>query len=170
MTIGDFFSSASTARPVNPKPIVFTAVAKGTILPNGKANPHEVSVAAQVTGAFVFIGDGYTQARISARKALLEAGIDKKTGQQLYNEDDFWAEVNYQVVYRCVRQYDAKEKRAGDRLFESVEQLRDLVEASECVRIIGKYNEYVREEHPADPDTEGKVVGVDQETFRGSKE
>lgn len=169
MTIGDFFSSAPTARPVNPKPITFTAVAKGTILPNGKPNPHDVPVAAQVTGAFVFIGDGYTQARISARKALADVGVDKKTGQVWFNDDDFWAEVNYQVVYRCVRQYDAKEKKAGDRLFDSVDQVRDLLEISECARILSEYNKYVKEEHPADMDAEGEVVGVDQETFRPAK-
>jgi hypothetical protein len=73
MKLGDFFKSAPYARPVNPRPAPFTAVARGTILPGGYSNPTGQPIAATVTGAFVFItGDVVEEARVAARSYLQE--------------------------------------------------------------------------------------------------
>ena len=35
MKLGDFFTTAPHARPVNPRPVTFTAVSRGPVLPGG---------------------------------------------------------------------------------------------------------------------------------------
>jgi hypothetical protein len=160
MRLGDFFTAAAKARPVNPKPITFTAVAKGDTLPNGEPNVHKVPVATEVRAALVFIGgDGYESARSAARKHLAEPDAAQ----------DFWIELTYQIVYRAVREWDAGERKLGGLLFSSVEEARSLLEYPEADRLAGAYNAYVAAEHPADPDANGKTEGVDPGTFRGTK-
>lgn len=158
MTLGDFFASAAHARPINPRQITFTAVARGTILPNGQKNPHERPVGASVTAALVFVGgDGGAAARTDARKHLREAFTDKG-GNQNFNDDDWWIELNYQIIFRSMHQWDPKECKLGDRLFSSVEEARSLIEIGESNRIVAAYNKYAKDEHPE---------AVDQATFRG---
>lgn len=170
MSLGDFFSSAAHARPINPREIKFTVVAKGDVLPNGDHNVHQVPVGARVVAGLVFIGgDGNEQARLSGRKAILDRGTDKKTGISFYSDEDVNVEIGYQQIFRAVMQWDSKERKVGSRFFDSVEQARELVELSEASRILVAYNKYVADEHPSDPDASGKVEGVDQTTFRGSK-
>lgn len=170
MKLGDFFNAGPKARPINPRPITFTAVSRGTVLPNGQGNPHQVPIGARVTAAMIFIGgDGGEQARTEARKSLMDRFSDKKTGVAYFTDDDWWVELNYQIIYRALREWDEKEQRLGDRLFSSMEEARELIEIRESNRIVAAYNAYVAEEHPADPDSVGKVEGVDPATFRGSQ-
>jgi hypothetical protein len=160
--LGDFFTAAAKARPINPKQIKFTAVAKGGTLPNGQPNPHGVPVGTEVVAALVFLGgDGYESARTEARKALAERGP--------HAEQDFWLELTYQIVRRAVREWDPAERKLGGLLFSSVQECRDLVEWQEADRIVAAYNAYVAEEHPGDPDASGRVEGVDLRTFRGAE-
>lgn len=160
MKLGDFFTSAAKARPVNPKPVKFTAVAKGMTLPNGDSNANGIPVATEVRAALVFIGgDGYESARAAARKHLAEPDAAQ----------DFWLELTYQIVYRAVREWDSGERKLGGRLFDSVEQCRELLEYQEADRLAALYNAYVADEHPADPDANGRAEGVDQGTFRDSQ-
>lgn len=165
MRLGDFFSSAPNCRPINPRSITITAICKGDVLPNGESNPHGVPVAATVKGGLVFIGGtGAEFARTNARKAIHDRHTDKKTGLRNYSEDDVWAEVDYQIVYLAVREWDGS--KLGGRVFEGADEVREYLEPAEVRRVIEKYNEYVKEEHPADADADEKTEGVDHESFR----
>lgn len=160
MKLGDFFTSAPHARPVNPRPVTFTAVAKGDILPGGARNPHKKAVAAAVTGAFAFLaGDGAEECRAETKRYLREREREKQ--RDAYDDADFFAELTYQVLQRVLREWDAQEQRAGGPLFETVDVLRELVVPTEADRVLKAYNQYVRDEHPE---------VVDDATFRGAQE
>lgn len=149
MSLGDFFAAAPHARPVNPKPFTFTAVSRGKTLPGGSANPHGRPVAAQVTGAFAFIGgDGAQRAQFEARRSLRE-----RFPGEIIEPADVNTESVYQEMFLALREWDADNKRIGGHLFESVDLLRELVEVDEIVRMYRAYREYVREEHPEVADT-----------------
>jgi hypothetical protein len=158
MTLGDFFAAAPHARPVNPRPVTLTCDARGAVLPGGAPNPHGRPVSATVTAAFVWLGgDGAAEARISARAALR-----RRHPETLDVDDtDLYFETLYHELWRVLFQWDPAEKRVGQRMFENVEQLRELVEAREARRVRKLYDDYVGEEHPE---------GVDQTTFRGAQE
>jgi hypothetical protein len=142
MNIGDFFKSAASARPVNPKPVTFTAVSRNEILPGGTPNPQRRQVAASITAALVFIGgDGWLAAREGARKAF----ADKK---QAYDEEDFAIELTYQVLARSLHEWDEKTQFVGAPLFTDAALLRELVETREANRLVRLYKDYVQEEHP----------------------
>ena len=162
MKLGDFFVSAPHSRPVNPRSISFTAVARGSILPGGSPNPHKRPVAATVTGALIFIGgDGIQSARVAARRRITEiAQPDPKVAPVDLGEGDFELELTYQVVWRALYEYDAKENEIGARLFPTVDDLREFVEVREANRLFRAYTDYVAEEHPE---------GVDATTFRGAQ-
>lgn len=163
MKLGDFFTTAPHARPVNPRPVTFTAVSRGPVLPGGARNPHPVPVAATITGGLIFIGgDGALQARMAARAHLRRAFIDPET--KIPMEIDhvvLECETRYQEVWRALFEWDADERRIGERLFPSVDNLREMVEADEVGRIYIAYQKYVNDEHP-----EGSP---DDETFRGTQ-
>lgn len=162
MTLGDFFTTAPHARPVNPKPVQFTICARGRVLPGGAANPHGVPVLTTVTAAFVFLGgDGAERARIEARQSLRKRFVDDN-GLALETDGiDLGIETVYHELWRVLYQWDDQNKRVGERLFESVDLLRELLEPSEANRVYRAYNTYVDEEHPE---------VVDAATFRGAKE
>ena len=163
ITLGDFFSAGPACRPINPRPIIFTAVAKGRILPGGHANSTGRPVAAQVTAAFVFAGgEGIAKARFEAREALRRRFRDPETKIPLpYEQADFELELMYQLLTRVVYTYDQDTNAVGSPLFEGgVDSIRDLVEVQEANRMLRAYNEYVSEEHP-------EVVGAD--SFRGDE-
>ncbi len=160
MKLADFFASAPNARPVNPKPVNFTAIARSAFVPGGGKN-HGRQTAAKVTGAFAFIGDGAQAARFDARAALRERFKDPKTNLIPPIEDrDVDLEVLYQTFWRVVHEWDIEEKCIGPKLFETVDTVRELVELDEVNRVVGAYYAYVKEEHPE---------GVDQETFQVAK-
>jgi hypothetical protein len=160
MKLGDFFVNATHARPVNPKPVTFTAIAKGLSLPGGGRNPSGRHTAATVKAALVFSGSGIQDARFAAREYLREKFKDPKTKQpQEYDPFDFTIEETYQMIQRVVYEYDETTKQIGGPLFDTVDLARDLLEYTEANRLMGEYYAYVREEHPE---------GVDPSTFRGS--
>ena len=153
MSLGDFFASAPHAQPVNPKPVTFTVVAKGTILPGNKVNPHGRPMRAQVTAAFTFLGgDGAGRARIEARAAL-----QKRHKDTLIDDNDLALEQMYHELWQVLHEWDASEQTVGKRLFESADLTRELLEPSEGLRLHRAYNAYVAEEHPE---------VVDNATFR----
>ena len=157
MTLGDFFTSAPHAQPVNPKPVTFTVVSKGDILPGGQRNPHGRPVRASVTAAFTFLGgDGAGRARIEARKAL----YDRYKGE-IIDDIDLGLETTYRELWQVLHQWDAAEKKVGPRLFESADLARELIEPSEARRVYQAYLAYVKDEHP---------VAADDATFRGAEE
>lgn len=153
MQLGDFFKNAPYARPVNPKPVQFTAIAKGEILPGGTPNTGKRSVAARVKAAFSFLGgDGAQAARVETRKVIL----DKYKG--LATDDDYYIELTCQILWRVLYEYDEKEMSLGGKLFPDVDSLREMVETPEASRLLMAYNRYVQEEHPED--------APEAETFR----
>lgn len=163
ITLGDFFSAGQACRPINPRPIVFTAVAKGRILPGGHANSTGRPVAAQVTAAFVFAGgDGIAKARFDAREALRRRFRDPESKIPLpYEQADFELELMYQLLVRVVYAYDPETKAVGSPIFEGgVDSIRDLIEVQEANRMLRAYNEYVADEHPE---------VVDAGSFRGDE-
>ena len=162
MSLGDFFSQAPHARPVNAKPVKFTAIARGTILPGGTANPHKRPVAATVTAAFVFLGgDGASEARVDARRALRSRFVDPETKMpERTDDDDFDVELTYQVLWRVLHEWDSDARTTGGRLFPSVANVRELLEVREANRVLREYNSYVEVEHPE---------VLDDETFRDAK-
>jgi hypothetical protein len=148
MKLGDFFAAAPYARPVNPRPITFTGVAKGKILPNGQANPHGRPVAATITAAFMFLGgDGAGAARIEARRALNERFVDA-TSKIPFEIDaaDLGHETVYQELFRVLHEWDSISQKIGARMFNSVENVRELIEPTEARRISEEYTKYVKEE------------------------
>lgn len=150
MKLEDFFISAPSARPVSPRKIEFTAVAKGNILPGGKAAIRGKQTAAKVIACLTFVGgEGLADARIEARRALRERYADPKSKlPEATDENDFSIELTYQTLYRALREYNEAEKTAGDSLFASPKLMRELVEITEANRIMRAYNSYVDEEHP----------------------
>ena len=156
MKLGDFFQNAPYARPVNPKPVTFTGMVKGTVLPGGAANPHGRPIAATLKAAFVFLsGEDTIAARIAARNALRE-----KTEGGPVDERDFELELVYQVLWRAMFEWEDAERTAGGRLFETADLLKSIVVPREANRLYGLYGEYVASEHPE---------GVDDATFRGAE-
>ena len=161
MNLGKFFTTAPFGRPVDPRPVTFTAIAKGPVLPGGARNPnYPAPMAAKVTGAFVFVGgDEIAEIRLAARdhvrKACSDAdGILKRT----FTEDDVALEINYQVIARAIRQWDPKTKQLGsDPLFANLAVAREHVVAREAQRVAELYDKYVDDEHPE---------VVDDATFR----
>jgi len=162
MTLGDFFASATHARPVNPRPVTFTADAKGKVLPGGTPNPTGKPVSATITAAFVFLGgDGAEEARVEARRSLRARFLDDKTELPLpIDPSDFNLELTYQILQRVICQWDPSGKTAGERLFDTVDVLRELMQPVEADRVLGLYNQYVADEHPEK---------VDDATFRGAQ-
>lgn len=144
MKIGDFFSSAAHARPVNPKRVRFTAVSRNEVLPGGAPNPTKRAFAATIDAAFVFIGgEGTLNARVEARKALTRRFKDAAA-----SEDEFHIEVTYQILWRSLHEWDERENLVGEKLFPDVDLLRETVEIVEANRLLKAYNQYVAEEHP----------------------
>jgi hypothetical protein len=162
MQLGDFFKSATHARPVNPRPITFTAVAKGPILPGGEPNRHKRPVAARLVAAMVFLGgDGAESARIEARQDLQKRFVDSETKMPLtIDAIDLSMETVYQELWRILHEWDPEAKLAGERLFPTASSVRELVEPDEARRIYRAYMEYVKDEHPE---------GLDDATFRDAQ-
>jgi hypothetical protein len=160
MTIGDFFTNSPHARPINPRPVKFTAVAKGKILPGGAPNPTG-QTGAIITAALIFIGgSGAESARIEARRDLRtrfrdDAGLPLETDNL-----DLSVETLYQELWRALRQWDEGSRTAGEPMFPTVDMFRELVEPEEMRRIYTQYQKYVEDEHPE---------VVDDKTFRGAE-
>jgi hypothetical protein len=147
--LGDFFASAPTARPINPKPVTFTCSAKGPVLPGGTANPGGRAVGATVTGALVFLGgDGAEESRIYARRALRELYVDEEKRPLETDEEDLQIETAYQEVWRFLYEWNADEKKVGERLFDTVDLLRKMVQPTEIGRLKAAYRAYVDDQHP----------------------
>lgn len=163
MKLGDFFSTAPYARPVNAKPIFFTATTRRGIMPGGKRNPTDGgTVAATVKGGFVFLGgDVSAEARLAARDHLEKIRKDAKSGEiKSFDGVDIGQDLTYQLLWRVLFEWDEEKARAGDdRLFETVQLLREMVEPQEASRILKAYDAYVSAEHPE---------AVDPKTFRGA--
>lgn len=162
ITIGDFFSNSATARPINARPFTFTAVSKDPkVLPGGRPNPTGKPVAAAVRAAYVFIGEKMAEARVAAREALREMFVDEKTKQPRPMTPDDWSiEYVYQMVFRCVWEYDARKREAVRPLFADVALVRSLLEFTEAQRILDGYDAYVKAEHPE---------VIDDATFRAAE-
>jgi hypothetical protein len=160
MTIGDFFTNSPHARPINPRPVKFTAVAKGKTLPGGAPNSAG-QTAATITAAMVFIGgSGAEAARIEARRDLRERFRDEN-GLPLETDNlDLNVETLYHELWRVLRQWDETTRTTGEPMFPTVQLLRDLVEPDEVRRLYKQYQSYVDDEHPE---------VIDDQTFRGSE-
>jgi len=157
--LGDFFKTAPHMRPVNPKPVTLTAVCKDLdVLPGGIPNNAKKQVAAQVKCCLVFIGaEGTEEARRDARRFVAESAFDPKAKVMLpIDADAVSAEIQKQILWRALREYDETTQFAGDQQFPTVTVLRNLVEHSECNRLMDMYDAYVKEEHPE---------AVNQQTF-----
>lgn len=166
MQIGDFFSTAPHAQPVNPRPVTFTATARGAILPGGSRNPTpESAVKAKVTAALVFIGgDEAGEARLAAREYVTEKCKDED-GQvvRAYDDVDLAHEVTYQLLQRILHTWDPNEQKTGGLLFDGndgMRLLRKIVVPREARRVLDLYDTYVAEEH---------AEVVNDKTFRGAK-
>jgi hypothetical protein len=163
MKLGDFFSSAATCQPVNPKPVSFVLIAKGNILPGGQKNNNKGGAyRAQATAAMVFIGGDETKtARLDTRKALREEFRDEKGMPLPYDDGDYDLELMYQILHRALREWDEKEHETGAPLFESVANIREFLIPREANRLMQIYNDYVKSEHPEE--------GPDKASFRGDE-
>lgn len=160
MTIGDFFTNSPYARPINPRPVKFTAVAKGKILPGGAANPTG-QTGATISAAFVFIGgSGAEAARIEARRDLRERFKDEHGLPFDTDGIDLNVETLYQELWRALRQWDETTRSVGEPMFPTVQLLRDLVEPDEARRLYTQYQKYIADEHPE---------VIDDKTFRGAE-
>ena len=163
MKLGDFFKTATHCAPVNPKPVDLTLVSKEPTLPGGEKNPHGRTVRAKARGAFVFIGTEETQAaRSAARQCAMAraAKLSTKEAPIVADEDEIQVDYLYEIIQRCVREYDEKERTAGDPLFPTASVARSLILEREAVRLVNAYNAYVASEHPEAP-----PAGAD---FRGA--
>lgn len=157
MKLGNFFDSAATCVPVNPKPITFRAIASGKTLPNGKTNPSGTTQAATISALLVFLsGDEIEDARVEARKALRARYAEKGEGDQPLNDDDYHLELTYHILWRAIREDDDK-GGVGPSMFPSVDVFRRMVVLSEANRLLIAHNEYMKDEHPE---------VVDSATFR----
>jgi hypothetical protein len=152
--LGDFFKSAPYACPVNPKPVSLVAICKDLdVLPSAQPNTSKKQVRAKVDCCLVFIGaKGVAEARAAARKYVAEQTLDSKAKILLPMDDEaVWRETQKQMLWRALREYDAKEQLSGDEQFPTVDLLREMVEQSECNRLMDAYDAYVKEEHPEVP-------------------
>jgi hypothetical protein len=152
MEFGDFFRSAPFARPVNPKQVKFTAIAKGAILPGGSANPNRGGmVKAEIEATMVFVsGEETATARLAATRAVQERfkGVP-------WSDADFDNEFVYQVLAYSLL------KKDGARMFPDPGTLREHVGLKEAGRVYGEYLKYADEEHGG---------SVDDATFREPEE
>lgn len=164
MKLGDFFSSAATCQPINPKPVSFILVAKGHVLPGGqKNNNNGGAYRAQATAALIFIGGDETKtARLETRKALRDEFKDEKGMPLPYDDGDYNLELMYQILQRALREWDPKERTVGEPLFNSASNIRELLIPREANRLMDIYNKYAAEEHPEE--------GPDKANFRDNEE
>lgn len=165
MKLGDFFAAAPYARPVNPRTVTITAITTGRFLPDGSANNPGRTVAAQVTGALVFLtGEEYLKARQDAHRAIAAMRVAKADAPPSeptpFDDLAFDLELAYQILWRSFRDWDEATKTTGEPLFPSADALRKMVVPSEAGRAITLYNDYVKDEHPE---------AVDPKTFRGTE-
>lgn len=165
LSLGDFFKSAPHALPVNPKPVEFTCVAKGSTLPGGEPNKTGRPVRARIKGAFIFLDGNETQAaRAAARRDARDRASREAADDEMpepVDAGDVQLDLVYQVIHRALREWDDEAKRAGGPLFPSADLARELLVPREANRLFTLYNEYVAAEHPEGPPTE--------KTFRGTK-
>lgn len=172
MRLGDFFQNASTCRPVNARPVTLTAVSrvrKNGILPGGAVNTTGKPVAATVKAMFCLIDKpGHDESRRESRRYLVakynaEAAREENAETLPLQPDveDYNSELVYQLLWRALYE-QVDEKTAGEeRLFPTVDMLRELVDPPEANRVLGEYNKYVADEFPQ----EGAVKA---KTFRGA--
>lgn len=162
MRLGDFFANAPFARPVNAKPILFTANTKRPIMPGGQRNPTgHGDVSAVCRAAFIFMnGQDASDARLAARDYMEARRKGDDGTSKPYDGLDMAHETTYQHMWRVLFEWDEKEERVGAaRLFETVDLLRECVIPEEANRVMKLYDEYVKSEHPE---------GLDPATFLGT--
>lgn len=161
MDIANFFADAARRRPVAPREIHFTLTCRDGVLPGGAPNTGGQTIAAIGTGALVFLGGDETEdLRTAARSTITKKCQEAQPTPIPVMEGDVNIEAVYQLVYRALRKWDPKERRAGDRLFVDLEQCRSLLVFKEANRIADAYWQYVEDEHPS---------SVDPATFRDAE-
>jgi hypothetical protein len=162
MTLGDFFRSAPHRRPVNPRPVTFTAGSSDRVLPGGEDNPTLEHVAVKIEAAFIFIDvETTTATRAAAHVECAERFADPHTKMpRPLSENEFEFELQVHLLTYAVREYDSKLRKAGGQLFPDAKTLRRLVVPREINRLWKAYTDYVADEHPE---------VVDTKTFRSAQ-
>lgn len=158
MKLGNFFESAATCNPVNPKPVTFAVIARGLVLPGGTKNVAGAPQRAQVTAALVFLSTAEVQQhRLDARRALMarcKGDPEKKVDPVPFNDDDFDLELMLHMLAASIREWEPDLAlpgggRAGGPLFEGgPDQARELLIVRQANTLQKAYNDYVDEEHP----------------------
>jgi hypothetical protein len=138
--LGDFLRQAPRRRPVNPRPVQFSAV---------EPDKTKAQAIIDVDAALVFVDeDARAQIGISAR-----ASLEKRFPEAALDEEDLKNERAYQLLFLCLR--DAEDPRAS--LAASVDELRAALVLPEARRLSDEYDRYIQDEFPP---------AVDDETWR----
>lgn len=164
MTLGDFFKAGPNCVPVNAKPVELTCISKAGTLPGGEKNPKGRVVRARAKGAFAFVSaEDVQKSRIAGRRvtrARVLAGLAEDASPEVIDDGDVSLDVTYEILQRALREYDDKERTAGDPLFVDSDLLRELVVPREALRLMRLYDNYVDAEHPEDEPTKANFRGA----------
>lgn len=177
MKLGDFFSAAPYARPVNPRPVTFTSVPKSKVMPGeNNINHTGVQVAGRVTAGMVFIGGTASlEARVAAKKALREMFVDTIQGKKVYlpiDPEEFEIQLVYELLARILHEWNPEEQTVGDRIYPNTAILREHVEVKEAQRVFDEWAKYMDDEHKieiSEESKQGEEAAMEPETFRGAQ-
>jgi hypothetical protein len=137
MKLGNILRTAGTARPVNPRPVEFTAVGRDL-----NTFRHIVAPAKAV---LVFVDEDQREAlRVDARTAIAERFKDKIVGDDVVRDEEA-----YHKLFHALRDAEPDANGLHGRLCETVDELRQALVLPEAQRLIAEYDRYLAEEFPS---------------------
>jgi hypothetical protein len=140
MKLGDFLRQAPRRRPVNPRPVRFSAV---------EPDKTKAQAVVDAEAILVFVDeDARAQIGPAAR-----ASLEKRFPDGSLDDEDLKNERAYQLLFLCLR--DAEDPRSS--FAASVDELRSALVLPEARRLTDEYDRYVQDEFPP---------AVDDETWR----
>jgi hypothetical protein len=136
MKLGNILRAAGTARPVNPRPVEFTAVGRDL-----NTFRHIVAPAKAV---FVFVDEDQREAlRVEARTSIAERFKDKVVGDDVIRDEEA-----YHKLFHALRDAEADSNGLHGRFCDTVDELRQSLVLPEAQRLTADYEKYLKDEFP----------------------
>lgn len=163
MNLANFFDAVDSLVPVAPLPIDVSLTCTKDMFPNGRPNPGGRPVRARGKACIVALdAREIILTRSRARKLLasiVASTIDAETKLPAITDDvDLELALRFEQAASFLREWDPVQRVAGPQLFSSGEIAFELLTFDEVNRLMKAYNDYMRDEHPAevDPSTRDK--------------
>lgn len=136
MKLGNILRTAGTMRPVNPRPVEFTAVGRDL-----NTFRHIVAPAKAV---LVFVDEDQRESlRVEARTSIAERFKDKVVGDDVVRDEEA-----YHKLFHALRDMEPDTNGMHGRLCDTVDELRQALVLPEAQRLTAEYDRYLAEEFP----------------------